>query len=82
MESVISTYDLERLARTYQVRIWFCRRTGRRWSFIAGAGEEMLLPSELIFENEETGVFAQGEDYDKNSLTAEVKRLVTPVAIC
>lgn len=82
MASAISTFDLERLAKTYDVRIWVCRRIGRRWSFLAGAGEERVLPSELVFENEETGVFVQGEDFDQQSLVTEITRLLTPVAIC
>ncbi|MDD3147587.1 MAG: hypothetical protein PHD82_09815 [Candidatus Riflebacteria bacterium] len=81
MANEISTFDLERLAKTFGVRIWFCRRTGRRWSFIAGAGEEKVLPSELIFEKDETGVFVQGEDFDSQRLKAEVERLLNPVAI-
>lgn len=81
MENVISTFDLERLAKTFGIRIWVCRRTGRRWAFIEGAGEERVLPSELIFENENTGVFVQGEDFDLQRLTAEVERLLNPTAV-
>ncbi len=82
MANAISTFDLERLAKAYNIRIWLCRRMGRRWSFVEGAGPERVLPSELVFENAETGVFVQGEDYDKQGLTAEISRLMQQTAIC
>ncbi len=82
MANAISTFDLERLARTYDIRIWLCRRMGRRWSFIEGAGPERVLPSELVFENAETGVFVQGEDYNHSALIADITTLMMPKAVC
>lgn len=80
MANAISTFDLERLARTFGVRIWICRKIGRRWSFLDGAGEEKILPSELIYECGETGVFVQGEEFDQLGLVAEISRLMAPQA--
>ncbi|NCB38994.1 MAG: hypothetical protein EOM80_09510 [Erysipelotrichia bacterium] len=77
MANAISTFDLERIAKTYKVRIWLCRKIGRRWSFIVGAGEERVLPSQLLFETGETGVFVQGEDFDEAGLKSELTRLTT-----
>ncbi len=83
MANAISTFDLERLAKKYGVRIWVCRRIGRRWSFIEGAGEERVLPSELIYESDETGVFVQGEEFDAAGIKAEVHSLLRPpTAVC
>lgn len=82
MANVISTFDLERLAKAYDIRIWLCRRMGRRWSFVEGAGAERVLPSELVFENADSGVFVQGEDYDRSRLTAEIAALMAPQAVC
>jgi len=73
MENVISTFDLEVLSKKYDVRIWLCKKTGKRWSFIIGAGEQRSLPSELIFEEDEYGVFVQGESYDEGSLIREIQ---------
>lgn len=75
MENVISTFDLEVLAKKYDIRIWFCKKTGRRWSFLVGAGEQRPLPSELILETEEYGFFVQGENFDLEALLADVKKL-------
>lgn len=83
MANAISTFDLERLAKKYGVRIWLCRRIGRRWSFIEGAGAERVLPSELIYESAETGVFVQGEEFDEAGIKAEVHSLLQPpTAVC
>ncbi len=83
MANAISTFDLERLAKKYGVRIWLCRRIGRRWSFIEGAGAERVLPSELIYESAETGVFVQGEEFDEAGIKAEVCSLLQPpTAVC
>ncbi|HNX78033.1 MAG TPA: hypothetical protein PLM07_15290 [Candidatus Rifleibacterium sp.] len=82
MVNAISTYNLERMARFYGIRIWLCRRTGRRWAFLEGAGTEKVMSSELIFENAEFGVFVQGEDYDKAGLAAEVAQLMQPIGVC
>ncbi len=78
MANAISTFDLERLAKKYGVRIWLCRRIGRRWSFVEGAGVERVLPSELIYESAETGVFVQGEEFDEAGIKAEVISLLQP----
>jgi len=84
MANAITTFDLERLAKKYGVRIWVFRRIGRRWSFVEGAGEERVLPSELIYENAETGVFVQGEEFDEAGIKAEVNNLLLqpPTAVC
>ena len=65
------------------MRIWLCRRIGRRWSFVEGAGVERVLPSELIYESVETGVFVQGEEFDEAGIKAEVISLLQPpTAVC
>lgn len=76
MENVISTFDLEVIAKKYDIRIWFCKKIGRRWSFIVGAGEQRPLHSEMIWEVGEYGFFVQGEDYDQLSVIEEVKVLL------
>ncbi|MFZ5951301.1 MAG: hypothetical protein ACOYXC_11375 [Candidatus Rifleibacteriota bacterium] len=72
---MISTFDLEVLSKKYDIRIWLCKRIGRRWSFLVGAGEQRSLPSELIYENPEYGIFVQGEDFDHIRLKNEIKIL-------
>lgn len=81
MANAISSFDLERLAKTFGVRIWLCRRVGRRWSFIEGAGIEKLLPSQLLYESSDTGVFVQGEEFDEQALAGEIKNLLSPAVI-
>lgn len=82
MANEISTFDLERLANAYQIRIWQCRKLGRRWSFIAGAGLEKVLPSELVYETGELGFFVQAENFDKIALVSELKKLTTKSVCC
>jgi len=76
MENVISTFDLEVLSKKYDIHIWLCKRIGRRWSFLTGAGEQKSLPSELIYESPEYGIFVQGEDFDEVSLKSEIQKLI------
>ncbi len=75
MENVISTFDLKVLAKKYDIRIWLCKKIGRRWSFLVGAGDQRPLPSELIFETEEFAFFVQGEDFARDELEGELKKL-------
>ncbi len=82
MASEISTFDLERLAERYQIRIWQCRRLGRRWSFIAGAGPEKVLPSQLVYEQGELGFFVQAESFDETALVEELKKLTNKSICC
>jgi hypothetical protein len=82
MANEISTFDLERLANSYQIRIWQCRKLGRRWSFIAGAGPEQVLPSQLVYEAGDLGFFVQAESFDELSLVAELKKLTTKSLCC
>lgn len=76
MENVISTFDLEVLAKKYDIRIWLCKKIGRRWSFLVGAGDQRSLPSELIFSTDEFGFFVQGENFDSATIAAEAKKLL------
>ena len=75
MENEISSFDLEILAKKYDIRIWFCKKTGRRWSFIIGAGKQRPLPSELIYSHGNYGFFVQGEDFDDFRLKNDIKKL-------
>ena len=76
MENEISSFDLEILTKKYDIRIWFCKKTGRRWSFIAGAGEQRPLPSELIYSIGDFGFFVQGENFDDFRLKTDIEELV------
>jgi hypothetical protein len=76
MENAISSFDLEILAQKHDIRIWFCKKTGRRWSFIVGAGDQRPLPSELIYEAGDLGFFVQGESFDEIRLVDEIKELI------
>ncbi|MGM0599934.1 MAG: hypothetical protein ACQETH_08985 [Candidatus Rifleibacteriota bacterium] len=76
MGNEISSFDLERLAKKYDIRIWFCKKTGKRWSFLVGAGEQRPLPSELVYFNGDFGFFVQGEDFDDFRLKNDIKELV------
>lgn len=82
MANEISLYDLERLSRKYSLRIWQCRRIGRRWAFINGFGEEKVLPSFLIYENSESGIFIQADSPDQPELKNEILALMKGCAIC
>lgn len=82
MANEISLFDLQRLAKTFRLRIWQCRKIGKRWSFMAGAGEEQPLPSQLIFESGETGIFVQTDQIIDAALIAELEKLLPPQAIC
>jgi hypothetical protein len=75
MAKEISSFDLEILAKKHNIRLWFCEKIGRRWSFIVGAGEQRPLPSELIYSDKNHGMFVQGEDYDQIELEKDVKNL-------
>jgi hypothetical protein len=72
MANEISTFDLEVLSKKYDVRIWLCEKTGRRWSFVVGAGAQRALPSELVLSDEKHGFFVQGEDYVKEALVQDL----------
>jgi hypothetical protein len=76
MENVISTFDLEVLSKKYDIRIWLCKKTGRRWSFIIGAGDQKPLPSELVFEEGDYGIFVQGDTFDQGSLLQEIRQKI------
>jgi len=82
MANEISTFDLERLANAYQIRIWQCRKLGRRWSFIAGAGVEKVLPSQLVYEAGDLGFFVQAETFNEAALVEELKKLTTKSICC
>ena len=82
MANEISTFDLERLANAYQIRIWQCRKLGRRWSFLAGAGVEKMLPSRLVYETGDLGYFVQAENFNETALIEELKKLTTRIACC
>jgi hypothetical protein len=82
MANEISTFDLERLANAYQIRIWQCRKLGRRWSFIAGAGEEKILPTKLVYEAGDLGFFVQADDFDEASLVDELKKMTKKSLCC
>lgn len=76
MANEISLFDLQRLASTYRLRIWQCKKIGRRWSFLAGAGEEQALPSQLICESGDTGIFVQTDQDIDTALIAELEKLL------
>ena len=76
MENVISTFDLEVLSKKFDIRIWLCKKNGRRWAFIVGAGDQRPLPSELIYEFDDFGFFVQGENFDQIRLESEIKELL------
>lgn len=82
MAKEISLYDLERLSRRFSLRIWQCRRIGRRWSFLNGSGEEKVLPSFLIYENSEIGIFIQADSPDQPELKNEIQKILEETAIC
>ncbi|PKL47023.1 MAG: hypothetical protein CVV42_14540 [Candidatus Riflebacteria bacterium HGW-Riflebacteria-2] len=82
MANEISLFDLERLSNSYQIRIWQCRKLGRRWSFIDGAGPEKVLPSQLVYEEGDLGFFVQAESFDEASLVDELKKLVKKSICC
>ncbi|GAB4285249.1 MAG: hypothetical protein Kow0029_32080 [Candidatus Rifleibacteriota bacterium] len=73
MENVISTFDLEVIAKKHDIRIWLCRKIGRRWAYIIGAGEQRPLPSELIFELDDYGFFVQGDSFIPEAVVEELK---------
>lgn len=75
----ISSFDLELIAKTFDIRIWYCKKLGKRWSFVCGAGEQKVLPSELIWENEDSGIFVQGEIYNKIDLIQRIEQLFTEI---
>jgi hypothetical protein len=78
MENAISSFDLEVIAKKHQIRIWVCRRIGKRWAFLVGAGETLPLPSELIYETENLGFFIQGENFFREQILEEIKTIIHP----
>jgi len=82
MAKEISLFDLERLSRKYDLRIWQCHRIGRRWAFINGFGEEKVLASFLIYENSETGIFIQADSPDHADLKNEIINLLEAPVAC
>ena len=79
MVKEISSFDLEILSKAFDIRIWYCEKIGRRWSFICGAGEQKVLPSELFWENEDSAIFVQGEGYNQVELLSKIEELLTRV---
>lgn len=77
MAKEISLYNLELLANTFNIRIWLCEKKGSRWAFIRGAGEQQLLPSELIWQQNNLGLFIQGDGYNKVDLISRIESLLT-----
>ncbi len=81
MENEISLFDLEVISKKYQIRIWICRKIGKRWAFLIGAGETLPLPSELIYETKDIGFFVQGENFCKEQIIQELEPLLTKTCV-
>lgn len=76
----ISLYNLELLANSFGIRIWLCQKKGNRWAFIRGAGEQLLLPSELVWQKDDLGIFVQGDGYNKVDLLTQIESLQTAIS--
>lgn len=77
MEKETFTSELERTAKTYNVRLWLAKKLGRRWSYVIGGGSEKLLPAALIGEIGNYGVFVEGENYDVEEILKNVGEILS-----
>ncbi len=76
MEKEIFTSELEKIATRYGVRIVLAERLGRRWSYVAGAGKELLLPSKMIAEIGRYALFVEGNDFGGEMIVNDVRELL------
>jgi hypothetical protein len=61
-------------------KIWFTRRFGKRWSYIAGAGEETYNPPEKIIYLDDYAVFLQNfKDiyFEEKAALSDLFKLIT-----
>lgn len=74
MEKEIFTSELDQIAEEFKIHIWVAEKMGRRWSFIAQGGEEMMLLPKLVHKDGKYGFFAQG-DFDTRILKRRLKKV-------
>lgn len=77
MENATFTSELEKIAENHGVRLWIAERFGRRWSYMAGGGEERFLPPSMIAEIDGYGVFVEGEISDGEVIVSDVRGLLS-----
>lgn len=61
-------------------KIWFARRFGKRWSYIAGAGKETYNPPEKIVYFNDYAIFLQNFNdisSEEKAILSDLFRLVT-----
>ncbi len=75
MEKETFISELEEIASHYGIRIVLAERMGRRWSYLVGAGEELLLPSRMIRRFKNYAIFVEGNLEDEERVANEVQRL-------
>lgn len=76
MEKETSISELKRIAQLYNVRIWIAEKMGRRWSYVAGAGKEFFLPSQMIAKIGKYAIFVEGDSFDKEVIVNGVRKLL------
>ncbi len=76
MEKETFISELKHIALLYNVKIWIAEKMGRRWSYIAGAGEEFFLPSRMIAQIGRYAVFVEGDSFDKEVIVNKVRKLL------
>ncbi len=77
MEKEIFTSEFEKMANTYDVKLWIAEKLGRRWSYVIGGGSEKFLPARLVGEIGNYGVFVEGESYDVEEILKNVGKILS-----
>ncbi len=75
MEKEIFISELEKIASRYSIRIVLAEKMGKRWSYLVGAGEELLLPSKLIRKFGNYAIFVEGELENEEKVADEIQVL-------
>ena len=76
MEKETSISELKRIALLYNIKIWIAEKMGRRWSYVAGVGEEFFLPSRMIAQIGKYAIFVEGDSFDKEVIVNNVRKLL------
>ncbi|MGC8545429.1 hypothetical protein [Athalassotoga sp.] len=77
MEKEIFTSEFEKVANTYDVKLWVAEKLGRRWSYVIGGGNEKFLPASLIGKVDNYGVFVEGENYNAQEILKDVGEILS-----
>ncbi|WP_456398569.1 hypothetical protein [Mesoaciditoga sp.] len=79
MEKEICISELKRLSHLYDIEITVAKRAGRRWSYVVSAGEEKLLPSQIIDRFKGYALFVEGKDFNNEAVVNAFRKIIEKI---